>query len=280
MTPPIIIAAFGSTSKAREIYARVDALFKTRFSGHAIHWAFTSRIVRHHLKKRSVNRFPPNQVVAQVAAEGHNWTVVQSFNMICGHEFYRLVNDTQHPDCRVSVGHSLLCSQQDHLAVARSLAPIFARDDREAVVFVGHGTDHCSWTTYPAFYALLEEIYGKRAYGGMVEEGFPDRDQIIERVKQAGFRRVRIVPFMLVAGVHFEEDLIGPEDSWRTAFEEKGLDVTWETEALGARPPIIELFCEHIQSALSVIPDVDGRTVTQRVRECTPGSTSPHQFVV
>ena len=280
MTPPIIIAAFGSTSRAREIYARIDAHLKTHFSGHAIHWAFTSRIVRHHLKKRSVHTFSPNQIVARLAAEGHSWAVVQSFNMICGHEFYRLVNDTQHPDCRVSVGHSLLCSQKDHLAVARSLAPIFARDGNEAVVLVGHGTDHCSWTTYPAFYALLEEIYGERAYGGMVEEGFPDRDQIIERIKQAGFRRVRIVPFMLVAGVHFEEDLIGPGNSWRTAFKEKGLEVTWETEALGARAPIIELFCEHIQSALAIIPDTDGHAVTQLVDDGAPCATSSHHVVV
>jgi sirohydrochlorin cobaltochelatase len=88
----------------------------------------------------------------------------------------------------------------------------------------------------------------------MVEEGYPGRDQLIGQIKSAGFRCVRLVPFMLVAGVHFQEDLAGPEDSWKSAFEAEGLEVALETEGLGAQDPVIDLFGDHIHSALSIIP--------------------------
>ena len=255
MKPPIIIAAFGTTSRARSVYRQVDERLQKHFPGHDIHWAFTSRIVRHHLKKKQIDTTPPADVVARLADQGHAWAVVQSFNMICGHEFYRLVTEAQHERCRVSVGHSLLCSQEDHEAVAQALAPVFAKDDQEAVVLVGHGTDHCSWTVYPTFYQRLKKMYGERAFGGMVEEAYPERETVIRAVKAAGFRRVRLTPFMLVAGVHFEEDLAGPEDSWKTAFEDQGIEVVLESHGLGSRPAVIDIFADHIRSALGVVPE-------------------------
>lgn len=259
MTPPIIIAAFGTTSKARAVYDQVDAHLKQHFRRHSIHWAFTSRIVRGHLNKSKINLLSPAEVLADVAEKGNPWAVVQSFNMICGHEFHRLVGEVQHSACRVSVGHSLLCSPWDHHAVATALAPVFSQDESEAILLVGHGTDHCAWTTYPAFYYRLREMYGQRAFGGMIEDGWPGRDTVIRKIVEAGFDRVRLMPFMLVAGVHFEEDLAGSENSWKTALEGHGIQVALENEALGVRPPIIDIFTEHIRSALSVIPSAKAR---------------------
>jgi sirohydrochlorin cobaltochelatase len=259
MKPPIVIAAFGTTSRARAVYERVDARLQQCFPDHNIHWAFTSRIVRHHLKKRRIDRPSPSEVVAGLADQGHRWAVVQSLNMICGHEFHRLIADAQDSRCRVSIGHSLLCSPEDHEAVARALAPLFNKDEKEAVVLVGHGTDHCIWAAYPAFYQRLRQMYGPRAYGGMVEEDYPGRDILIDRIIAAGYRRIRLVPFMLVAGVHFEEDLAGPEDSWKTAFEARGIEVALEAEGLGMQTSIIDIFRAHIANALSVIPESKAR---------------------
>lgn len=192
-----------------------------------------------------------------MADQGHRWAVVQSLDMICGHEFHRLTADARNSRCRVSIGHSLLCGQQDHMSVARALTPLFNKDEREAVVLVGHGTDHCIWTAYPAFYQRLRQMFGPLAYGGMVEEDYPGREILIDSIIAAGYRRVRLAPFMLVAGVHFEEDLADPEDSWKTAFEARGLDVVLEAEGLGTHNAIIDIFAAHIQSALSMISRIE-----------------------
>ena len=255
MNYPIVIAAFGTTSRARATYAKVDSRLRERFPGHEIHWAYSSRMVRHRLKQQAVDLPPPGAVLERIAARGHEWAVVQSFNMICGHEFHRLREDVLNGPVRVGIGHSLLCSPADFCAVTKALKPVFETKIPEATVLVGHGTDHCAWSVYPAFESVLRKKYGVRAFVGVVEGDWPDRDTVIENVLMAGFKRVRLVPLMLVAGVHFEEDLAGPEDSWKSAFEERGVEVTLEAEGLGSRNRIIDIFCEHIRDAMDVIPD-------------------------
>jgi sirohydrochlorin cobaltochelatase len=72
-------------------------------------------------------------------------------------------------------------------------------------------------------------------------------------VVAGGFKKVRLASFMLVAGVHFEEDLAGDEDSWKRAFETPGVQVELKKDGLGLNPQIIEIFCRHIQAALDMI---------------------------
>ena len=257
MKYPIVIAAFGSTTRARQIYGHIDARLKERFAGHEIVWAYNSRIVRHKMKQKAVDLPPPAEVFEDLAARGCEWAVVQSLNMICGHEFHRLKDEALKGPLRVSIGHSLLCSTGDFFKAADAMGPVFEKDPREAVVFVGHGTDHCAWSVYPAFESLLRQKYGHRAFVGVVEGEWPDCDAVVAAVHSAGFRRVRLLPLMLVAGVHFEEDLAGPEDSWKCRFEEQNIQVSLEQAGLGCHPAIIDIFGDHIESALDVIPGCD-----------------------
>jgi sirohydrochlorin cobaltochelatase len=100
---------------------------------------------------------------------------------------------------------------------------------------------------------MFRERFGSKTFMGVVE-GYPSRKKIVTDVEKSGFRKVRLVPFMLVAGTHFKEDLAGGEDSWKTAFEEKGILVSIETKGLGYNQGIVDIFCKHIQDALDVIP--------------------------
>ena len=254
MNHPIVIAAFGTTTAARKTYAFVDDQLKKRFAGHEIFWAYNSRIVRKKLKNRSIDLPPPAKVLSEVAAKGYEWAVVQSLNMICGHEFDRLKDEVLQAPLRVSIGHSLLCGYPDFLKAAEAMAPFFNKNSEEAVVFAGHGTDHCAWSAYPAFEKILAEQYGPRAFAGAVEGEWADCERVACKVEHAGFDRVRIVPMMLVAGVHFKEDLAGSGDSWKSVFEARNITVFLENEGLGTHPGIVSIFGDHIESALDVIP--------------------------
>jgi len=52
MSIPIVIAAFGTTSRAMQTYDCMDAAFKRHFAGHDIHWTHTSRMVKDRLKQK------------------------------------------------------------------------------------------------------------------------------------------------------------------------------------------------------------------------------------
>ena len=264
VNPPIVMAAFGTTSSAMDTYRHIDAQVKTVFPDREIRWAYTSRMVRAHMKKHRNAAMPHlRQVLDDLHARDHRWAVVQSLHLVCGHEFYRLVADANHPEIRTSIGMPLLYSVEDFQVMVRSLAPLVEKHDDEAVVFVGHGTDHPAWCAYTALTHMLQERFGSKAHVGVVEEGYPQGDAIVRAVAAAGYGRVRLVPLMLVAGVHFEEDLAGEESSWKSDFEAFGIEVVLEGSGLGLYAPIVEQFCRHTAAALDVIPRITSHMMKQ-----------------
>ncbi len=270
MKTPIVMAAFGTTSRALETYSLIDEKLKKSFPDHEILWSYSSRMVKDWIKKRKgIELKHPHQVLVELKEKGYPWAVVQSLHLMCGHEFYRLVEEVKGCGIRTSVGLPLLCDLGDYQEVIAALAsahpsfnqnnsafsnPQFEISDDEAVVMVGHGTDHPSWSSFLALHHMFRERFGSGIYVGVVEDGYPSMEEIVESVKKSGFKKVRLIPFMMVAGVHFEEDLIGDEDSWKTAFEQEGISVSFEAKGLGLNHGIIEIFCRHIKEALDVIP--------------------------
>lgn len=255
MKTPIVMAAFGTTSRAMETYSFINESVEKHFSDHEIFWSYSSRMVKDRIKKeKNIDLKHPYQVLTELKEKGYPWAVVQSMHLISGHEFYRLVEEAGQCSIRTAMGLPLLYSPEDYQAVMKDLRFSFPQNSGEAIVMVGHGTDHASWSSYLAFHHMFQEKYGPGIYMGMVEEGTPSMEAIVTSVKKSGFKKVHLVPFMLVAGVHFQEDLTGDEDSWKIAFEQENIAVSAHKDGLGLRPGIINIFCKHIQDALDVIP--------------------------
>ena len=256
MTPPIVIAAFGTSTKAMDTYDKMSAVIESQLPDHEIHWSFTSRYVMNRLKKRKAAVKQPQEILSELRDKGHDWAVVQSLHIICGHEFYRMVREVQMPGIRTSIGLPLLLSPTDYQEVGRALEPLLAGNDNEAVVIVGHGTDHPGWSAYPALENILRKTYGSRIFCGMVEEGFPERESIVADVTASGCSHVRLIPLLLVAGAHFNEDLAGEdENSWKSTFEKQGISVSLHPDGLGLNQEITTIFCRHIKEALDLIPE-------------------------
>ena len=253
MPTPIVLTAFGTTSSALKTYDFMDKIIREEFFGHEILWAFSSRLVRDRLKdKKKIEASHPHEVLQALYDQGHAWAVVQSMHLLCGHEFFRMIEEVSPLPIRTSIGLPLLTSCEDYHSLAKAFRFAGASAD-EALVLVGHGTDHPSWATYLALENILREVYGQGIYVGVVE-GCPSREQVIEAVVKTGVRKVRLIPLMLVAGVHFIEDLSADEDSWKAAFQEAGLEVDVEPEGIGTKREVVRIFIDHIRAALDIIP--------------------------
>ncbi len=251
---PIVITAFGTTTRAMKTYDTVDAFVRRRFPGRDIRWAYTSRMVKDRVKRsRNLDFHGPAEVLSALHDEGHAWAVVQSLHVLCGHEFDRLVALASACPIRTAIGLPLLSAPEDFDDVVADMAEGLRPGEGEAVVLVGHGTDHPIWCAYDALEKRFQRVVGPRLHVGLVE-GSPGPVDMLSRVRESGCSRVRIVPFMLVAGRHMLEDLAGAGDSWKTAFEDQGYHVSLDDRGLGGRAGIIEVFCRHIAQALDVIP--------------------------
>lgn len=255
MNIPIVMAAFGTTTRALETYSFIDKRLKKHFPDHEIFWAYSSRMVKDWIKKRrGIELGHPHQVLAELKDMGYKWAVVQSFHILCGHEFYRLVEEVKESPLRISIGLPLLSDPEDYEAVVQALLDKeSSHNEKEATVLVGHGTDHPVWASYIALHYMFRDKFGPDAYVGVVE-GYPSRDKIVESIYRSGIKKARIIPFMLVAGAHFQEDLMGDNDSWKAAFEKKGISVLLKSKGIGFNLDIIDIFCRHIREALDMIP--------------------------
>ncbi len=255
LKPAIVLTAFGTTTKARQAYALFEERLRVAFPGHEVQWAYSSRQVRHFAKERQGREHRgPVEVLQALRARGQEWAVVQSLHLLAGHEFYRLVAEVQSVPLRTAIGLPLLYAPEDYRQVAATLAAAWHDlGQDEAIVLVGHGTDHAGWATYLALQHFLNELVDYPVFVGVLE-GYPERQEVVEAVAASGARRVRLVPLMLVAGVHVQEDLAGPEDSWQEALTAAGLEVALEKQGLLAHPGIMDLFQAHLAQALAAIP--------------------------
>lgn len=255
MQIPIVMAAFGTTTRAEATYKRIDAKIREAFPEHDIHWSYSSRMITERRRKsRNGEIFSPHEVLRQLHDQGYPWAVVQSVHLTCGHEFYRLVDQVRTEPIRSSMGLPLLTSPDDHRRTAQCLEPMIRTHPDKAVLLLGHGTDHPTWTAYPAFQQALREIFGNRVYVGVVEH-FPPSDDLIAQITRAGFKEALLIPFMLVAGVHYHNDLMSDEpDSWRSRLTAAGIIPEAVPDGLGQLPCIGEIFCDHIRAALDAIP--------------------------
>jgi sirohydrochlorin cobaltochelatase len=135
MAIPVVIAAFGTTSRAKQTYAHMDAVFQKRFAGHEIHWTYTSRMVKVRLQhKQTLAPDHPHQALEILARQGYRWAVVQSLHLTNAHEFYRLVAEADQGGIRTSMGLPLLSAFEDYGAVVRALAPLVGKNSALDVI--------------------------------------------------------------------------------------------------------------------------------------------------
>ena len=101
----------------------------------------------------------------------------------------------------------------------------------------------------------MENLGYKNVFIGTVE-GKPEDtacDAVIDKVKEAGYKKVILRPLMVVAGDHANNDMAGDdEDSWKTQFVESGAfdSVDSQIEGLGRIDAVEQLYVAHTQAAI------------------------------
>ncbi len=248
----LILAGTGTTTSARNTYDRLDAAIRPIFDDCHIHWIRSSPAARRQFSKDNAHAQEPlEHLLRELSQQTQNRIVIQSMHVTPGHEFHRLVRQSAGSLVPTAIGLPLLSAPDDYQRAARALLPLINSRPDHAVIVVGHGTDHPSWTTYPALEAVLRGYGGKRVFTATLEK-FPDSSTLIDRLVADGHRRVLIIPCLLVAGMHFKRDIIGDSDlSWKRRLERRNIKVTFHDQGLGLMEGIADIFCDHIRAAFN-----------------------------
>lgn len=108
---------------------------------------------------------------------------------------------------RFKVGEPLLTEAADYDALIASLIEETAEYNAEgtAIVYMGHGTHHEANSTYATLQEKLIEAGHTNYFIGTVEAS-PSLDDVLALVKDSGAKKVVLLPLMIVAGDHANND--------------------------------------------------------------------------
>lgn len=254
----ILLAAFGTTvPKARTALDNVEKLVREAFPDIPVRWAYTSRIVRKRLAKTGVEIDSPQTALSRMMDEGFTHVAVQSLHTIGGWEFHDLHRNIMAFSGmargieKLSVGRPLLGGQDDIERVAQALCgeQIKGRSQDEAVIHMGHGTDHPANSLYVALSVELRKR-DPNVYLGTVH-GNPGIEEIRDALLKKNIRKAYLVPFMAVAGDHAINDMAGDdEDSWKSVLTKAGIECVPVLRGTAEVNPVVEVWIDNLRTAM------------------------------
>ncbi len=251
----ILVVSFGTShldTMAKTIGA-IEAQIQSVYAGYQLYRAFTSGIIIKKLQRvegmyiRNVS-----EAMEQMIQEGIEQVIVQPTHILNGIEHDKMMCELMKFSERfktIRVGKPLLSSVADYKMSIHSLMGQVEVEKDQALVLMGHGTDHHANAAYPTLEYTFHALGYSNVLVGTVE-GYPDLRNVMAKLEVMDVKRVLLMPFMIVAGDHAKNDMAGEEDSWKSKLLEAGYDVTAILKGLGEIEGIRNMFVEHIKEAM------------------------------
>ena len=151
----LLIVSFGTSVEEtrKKTIGALEEELKQAFPHLPAYRAYTSPTIRRILAKRGEQVPSPQEAMEQLAAQGVRTLYIQPTHLICGEEYHALSQKVAEKAGlfeRVVLGRPLLYDMEDCRRAAEGLLEDFSPEEGEALVFMGHGTEHPANAVYPA----------------------------------------------------------------------------------------------------------------------------------
>ena len=259
----LLVVSFGTSfnDSRRMTIGAIEKAMIEAFPEYSVRRGFTSQIIIDHVKARDGEEIDNiTEALDRAVDNGVKTLVVQPTHLMPGFEYNDVIAEiASYADAfeTVVIGQPILDTEEDFRTVAEAIVAATAEyDDGEtAICFMGHGTEADSNGVYAKMQELLAEMGMENYYIGTVEAE-PSLEDVLEAVQAGEYTKVVLEPLMIVAGDHANNDMAGEDpDSWKSAFEDAGYEVTCLLRGLGEFTEIQELLVAHAQAAVDSIAD-------------------------
>ena len=276
----ILVVSFGTSfndSRAEDI-GGVEKALQAAYPDWSVRRAFTAQIIINHVQARDDEKIDNmDQALERAVDNGVKNLVVQPTHLMHGAEYDELTEAVENYKDKfesVKIAEPLLgevgadetAINEDKAAVAEAITAEAvktagfdsldaAKEEGTAFVFMGHGTSHTAKISYSQMQTQMEQLSYENVFIGTVE-GEPEDtacEAVIEKLKDAGYKKVILRPLMVVAGDHANNDMAGDDDdSWKSQFEASGVFDSIDTQiaGLGEIDAIQQLYVAHTQAAI------------------------------
>ena len=262
----ILVMSFGTTfpeTRAKTIEATVKQI-QAAHPNTKVVLAFTSHIIIDRVKANEGISIPtPEEALKQLKAEGYNRVALTSLDIIPGMEYnYKTavydIYKTQFK--KMTMGTPLMYwmgqeGQRDDVEATMkaigSQMPQLGKDD--AVLIMAHGTPDPANAYYSVMQDRLNALYNGKVMIYTVE-GKPNLEDVISKLKAQNIKNVTIMPLMMVAGDHANNDMAGDEpDSHKSILQAEGFNVKTYIHGLGENKDIRQLFVDRADEAWNAL---------------------------
>ena len=276
----ILVVSFGTSfndSRVADIKGIEDAIAAAN-PDWSVRRAFTAQIIINHVQARDGEKIDNvDQALERAVDNGVKNLVVQPTHLMRGAEYDELVEAVENYKDKfetVKIAEPLLgevgadadAVNSDKEAVAKALTAEAVKDagydsldaakeDGTAFVFMGHGTSHTAKVSYSQMQTQMKDLGYDNVFIGTVE-GEPEDTEcqaVIEKIKEAGYKKVILRPLMVVAGDHANNDMAGDDDdSWLSMFKASGKFDSVDTQitGLGEIKDIQQIYVDHTAEAM------------------------------
>ncbi len=277
----ILVVSFGTSfndSRVEDI-GGIEKAIQKAYPDWSVRRAFTAQIIINHVLARDGESIDNvEQALERAVENGVKTLVVQPTHLMHGAEYDELVEAVEKYKDKfdsVKVAEPLLGEvgsdatevnadkakvAEDVVAQAVKKAGYSSVDeaaaDGTAFVLMGHGTSHTAKISYSQMQQEMEDLGYSNVFIGTVE-GEPEEtacENVIESVKNAGYKKVILRPLMVVAGDHANNDMAGDDDdSWKSQFEaSKAFDsVECQVSGMGRIAAIQQIYVDHTGNAIN-----------------------------
>ena len=300
----LLVVSFGTSfndSRAADI-GGVEKALQEAYPDWSVRRAFTAQIIINHVQARDDEKIDNvEQALDRAVDNGVKNLIIQPTHLMHGAEYDELTEAVEKYQDKFEtvkiaepllgeVGSDASTINEDKEAVAKAITAEAiktakydsldaAAEDGTAFVFMGHGTSHTAKISYSQMQTQMENLGYKNVFIGTVE-GEPEDtscEAVIEKVKEAGYKKVILRPLMVVAGDHANNDMAGDDDdSWKSQFEASGEFDSIDTQiaGLGEIADVQQLYVAHTKAAM----DAEGIKTEQTSKAALEDGTYTAEF--
>ncbi len=257
MNRGILVVSFGTSyDDTRELnIGALENTFAEVYPDYQVIRAFTSTIIMDKLRERNINIPNVEEALEEMKDAGIEEVIVQPTHLIAGEEYDKLCKQAmKYKDSfnRLTIGIPLMYGDEDLVRLSEFYGKTFELEEDEALVLMGHGTEHAINTIYSNLQEqLLRDGYNHIHIGTVEAE--PTVDEIISNLQNANYKKVVITPLMLVSGDHANNDMAGDDiDSWKSKLEARGYIVRVVLKGMGEYEEIRNMYLEHLDMVIQL----------------------------
>ena len=243
MEKAVLVTSFGTSHKdtRQKCLDSIENEVKAKYGSEKVERAYTSGVIRRIVeKKEGIHIFDQNEGLETLKNKGYDEIVTMSLHILDGIEYAKL-NDKYG-----KISKPLLVNDEDFEKVVND-EEFNSTEGNDAIVFMGHGSESAADSTYQR----LQEEYLKAGKDNIfiaTVEGQVTIEDVIQKLKGRGFKKILLKPFMIVAGDHAKNDMASDEeDSWKTILQNEGYEVTPVLKGMGEYKFIHNMFMDKLQ---------------------------------